>query len=134
MSQPLPEYYWIAHYRNGDVLAQYDLNGTHSTEEVDRTSIVAFTLARGGQPVVTLVLAAGQRFLYRRRTAQRTDGTKDVAHIIAQQKECDGQPTWFLFVVRETGGEPLRSKGWKPHDAWLSEPEYVPADLQIVGS
>lgn len=132
---------WIATYKDGKVIAEYDEKGNSVTsEKIDKEKLRNFCLVdQRGRTVVSQAIQPGQCFFYRRRTALRTgEDVIEVIHIFGWRiKTKDDWITHAVFLFEsdmhvEIGGfntfdpDLSEAKQWKYPPKWRDIDE-IPA-------
>jgi len=78
------DYTWIAIYKDGDFLLQYDTYTKieNSTEHINRANLKTFILQGHFGPILTIHFDPGDCFLYRRRTEMSSGSSTRIGHIM----------------------------------------------------
>jgi hypothetical protein len=131
---------WAAIYDRPDgdaVLHQFDpaTGREHSGEQVDRTRLVAMTLADGaGRPFLEQHYAPGMRLIYRRRVEQRVPALRPaVAHLLGWQRAVGGVNCQHVSYLFEESGAVIMVGPFDESHGWFYPPEPVPGDARPVG-
>ena len=129
---------WVALYSDNTIFPQYSDGKERSSEQVDRSKLVAFTLYDlGGNKYVEQRFKSGQLFMYRCRTILKTGhNIIERIHIIVCQ-ENDKRHVVFVFesdlhieIADFVDSNDLTFNQCK----WLHPLEPVPSDLIPVGT
>lgn len=131
----MTELTWRAEYKDGTVVEQYNAGRTPneiSSEALDRKQVKSFSLmmrSLDNHPLFTLHLEEGQRFIYRRRTAMKSDGTKEVCHLLGWQKTVNSENVQSIAYVFEDGRIELGGK-FKEGHPWFYSPQFVKVETE----
>jgi len=97
-------FHWMARYKNGAVVKQYNSDGLQvSSDSIDRDQLERFILLNDNKPIVILHLDDGQKLIYRRRV-ELVEGQSEIAcHIVGWRKKIGEEITQSILFVFEDG-------------------------------
>lgn len=76
---------WVATYKDGREIRQFDGGREISVDNIDRSNLLAFKIVDAdGKIRFCIDLYSGDRFFYRRRTIMRAGGKNEVVTIIGR--------------------------------------------------
>ena len=97
---------WTAHYADGTTLPQHEGDKENRYLDIDRSRLVAFSLRKDGQDVLTVHLDPGMRLIYRRRVFLRLGAdAPTVFYLVGWQKTVGGENVQAISVIAEDSGK-----------------------------
>lgn len=92
---------WVAAYKNGSELRQYNADGSeNSYANIDRSQLESFALLDGEHPVVRYHFdSPGLRLICRRRVYKRSDNVEAAFFLAGWQKNVGGEVLQSISVV-----------------------------------
>ena len=95
---------WVAAYADGTSLTQYKDGVEISTDAVDRSKLLSFSIFNGaGKKIVSLDYYSGDKFFYRRRSLLRPGGAQDFYIIFGKRFYLDGKEVVTAVFVDQSG-------------------------------
>ena len=95
---------WVALYVDGTSLTQYEDGKENSTDTINRSKLLSFSLFSGaGKKIVSLDYYPGDRFFYRRRSMLRPGGTQSYYQIFGKRFNVNGKEEVTAIFVDQSG-------------------------------
>lgn len=110
MSKNLPKFVWVAKYKDGSIIGQYnDQFIEQSTDDLpDRENISVFMMfeANKAKKILSIYFDEGQRLIYRRRVILKTGYTNPtVYYLVGWQQTVNGVNIQSISYINEQTGE-----------------------------
>lgn len=120
---------WLAVYRDGSFLPQYDGDKENKYTDIDRANLGAMTLTREGLPIFTLYFdRPDQKLILRRRYFMRQgEEGKSMIYLIGCHRNVAGENIQQLAVVMEDGSVCMFSK-WQENHPLFDSVEFLPCE------
>lgn len=121
------QFRWVAQYRDGTVVNQYDKDGKErSYEHLERDRISAFALydQESRRSILTLHLEPDQKLIYRRRVEQRVgqaDPT-EVCYLVGWRRTANGECVQSIAYVFEKSGRIELAGRFREDHPWFYSP------------
>jgi len=127
------DYQWIATYRDGNGLPQFNADGSENAyKDIDRDRLAAFVLlTREDKPrtVLAVHVPEGGRLIFRRRHEQfgNDANTKVTVWVVGCQSTRGGVNSQHIAVLFPDGHVET-CEGWKEGTRWFYAPHLVPGE------
>ena len=117
----MPRYNWVAMYADDERFPQYLPDGTEQRYAgIDRSRVVAFSLFRDEELVVSVKIPEGARLVWRRRVERKVGSAGERAlHLLGWQRTVAGRNEQCIACVFEDAPGVVVLDRWDERSRWF---------------